>query len=104
MVSPRNLETLVSQRQNFQNPVLVLVSWKQRTNSRCIRCDQAGRNAGSDFCCERPEETRRARRKRKKHTCFSNTTEAGVANVAVDDSMVITVSLLGGVAEKKNVW
>ena len=51
------------------------------------------------MCCERPKETRQTRGERKNHTCHSDT-DGEDTEADVDDSMEITISLLGAVAEK----
>ena len=79
-----------------QNPLLLVVLGSRKTTSRGLRCYHAGKNAGGDFCCERPKETRRTKEKREAHTLLSQivkgtivckVTDADVANSAADDSM-----------------
>ena len=103
MVSPRNLETVVSQRQYFQNPVLVLVPGSREQIHDAFNAIKLERMQEVMFVVrdpkkpEDPEERGRSTPvtaiQMGKGTIVGKTTEADVANVAVDDSMEITLSI-----------
>ena len=113
MVSTRNLETVVIQRQYSQNPVLVLVPGSREQNHDAFdvikldRMQEVMIVVSDPKKPEEPEERGRSTLvttiQMRKGTIVCKTTEADVANVAVDDSMEVTISLLGAAAEK-NVW
>ena len=111
-MNPRNLETVVNQRV-FPENCGGAGPREQRTNSRGLRCHQAGKNAGVSSVARDPKEPdEREDRGRStlvtaiqigKGAIVCEVTEGDVANIAADDSMEMTISLLGAAVEKK-VW
>ena len=110
MVNPRKLETVVNQRV-FPEPCGGAGPREQRTNSRGLRCHQAGKNAGVSSVARDPKEPdEREDRGRStlvtaiqigKGAIVCEVTEGDVANIAADDSMEMTISLLGAAAREK---